>query len=153
MRGSDDNSMTAPAQDDVPAWVRRGTAQERIARELQWYGITENKQKLAAQAMAMRKAGKTYREIGEALDVRLGGARNLVLVGERFGAYKHWSTALSMRVRPLLDGFDLYSLSEADAARAVANLGRSIVSDWPNVGVVALGEIEEWLAKHGLQLQ
>ena len=59
----------------------------------------------------------------------------------------------AMRVRPLLDGFDLYSLSEADAARAVANLGRSIVSDWPNVGVVALGEIEEWLAKHGLQLQ
>ena len=142
-----------PAANDVPAWVRRGTVQERIARELYYYGITESKQKLAAQAVAMREAGKTYREIGEALDVRLGGARHLVWVGKRFGAYKHWSAALSMRVRRLLDSFDLYPLPEADAASAVASLGRSQLSSEPNIGPVAICEIEEWLAKHGLQLQ
>jgi hypothetical protein len=110
-----------------------------------------------AQALALREVGKSYRQIGQELGVCRERARQIVLRTRRREQNLHWSDCLSTRAQHLLrylqEPINLLTLSETEAARAVAPYSRYELLMWPNFGKVACASIIDWLARHNLHLR
>jgi hypothetical protein len=106
-----------------------------------------------ARALALRKAGWTFRRIGEALGVKTERARQLLRKAERLSLHPHWRDKLPTRVRNFLRTSGLAGLSEIEAARAVARMSRRELLTTPNIGRGAASAVIAWLSGHGLRLQ
>jgi hypothetical protein len=123
--------------------AKTAPATRRVAREAR----TAAKR---AVALALRKGGATYVEIGVELGVCLERARRIVVNAERLTEQPRWFDALPTRAATFLRLRGLSELPEVEAALAVAKLTRNGIEAEPNFGRGALGAIEAWLAGHGL---
>jgi len=105
------------------------------------------------QALALRRDGATYAAIGQTLGVCLERARRITLKAERLANAPRWYDGLPARAINLLHQRGLNTLSEIDAARAVAQFTRRELMNTPNFGRGSLSALRAWLAKHGLALR
>jgi len=105
------------------------------------------------QALALRRDGATYAAIGQTLGVCLERARRITLKAERLTNAPRWYDGLPARAINLLHQRGLNTLSEIDAARAVAQFTRRELMNTPNFGRGSLSALRAWLAKHKLALR
>jgi predicted transcriptional regulator len=126
--------------------AKTAPATRRVAREAR----TAAKR---AVALALRKGGATYVEIGVELGVCLERARRIVVNAERLTEQPRWFDALPTRAATFLRLRGLSELPEVEAALAVAKLTRREIKTEPNFGRGALAALEAWLASHGLALR
>jgi len=107
---------------------------------------------LRERALALHRAGESYRSIGRVLGVSLARARQIVRKAERLARNPHWYDALPQRPVSFLRNQGWDALSEIEAARAVARLSRRDLLSTLNFGHVSLDALCDWLARHDLTL-
>jgi hypothetical protein len=120
--------------------------ERRIRREARSAALRE-------RALALRQAGATYAEIGDALGLSLERARQIVLKARRLSDDPHWYDALPMRAQNFLHSMNLAELPEREAAIVVARFTRRELLAASNVGKGAVAAITAWLKTHGLKSQ
>lgn len=111
-------------------------------------------------AERLRKEGKTFRQIGTALNVSLERARQLVLCAKRMreheGLHKEipWfrlSTRTRNRIMYELSFHGYLACDEFPSPKLVRELinNKTIHKNLPNFGKLSLQELEQWLRQHG----
>jgi len=120
-------------------------AERRIRREARSATLRD-------RALALRRAGESYRSVGRVLGVSAERARQIVRKAERLANAPRWYDGLPQRAINLLKAYRLDDLPEIDAARAVARLSRRDLLSIPNFGHVSLDALCDWLARRGLTL-
>jgi hypothetical protein len=105
---------------------------------------------LRAQALALRRSGSTYAEIGAALGLSQARAHQIVRKAERLALAPRWYDSLPMRAQTFLHNAGLAELPEPEAAAAIAQLTRRELLAAPNLGRGACDALVAWLARHGL---
>lgn len=106
-----------------------------------------------AQALTLRRSGKTYDAIGRALGVSLERAQQIVRKAERLTNSPRWFDGLLVRAQTFLHNHGLAELPEIEAAVAVAQLTRRELMAAPNVGKGTCDALIAWLERHGLTLR
>jgi hypothetical protein len=106
-----------------------------------------------AQALALRRRGKTFAAIGRELGVCPARARQIIVKAERLAVHPHWADALPARSRLFLINAGFARLPELEAGQAIARLSRREALAFPNFGIGALTALIAWLEKHGLALR
>lgn len=97
--------------------------------------ITVQAHARAFEALALRKQGLTYREIGERIGVKAERASQLVAKGERLSRQPTETAGLSVRARNYLRQMGISTKAEARNAKL----------EWaPNAGPVTREEIADW---------